>query len=163
MPVVILPCPSALKLPVLANGVGVVALVVNTSPLVTKAYVPLKLAGVKLPDGGGGGMEGPPPPLQAAAQRTEPATTAKRMRFIAHLAGLPSALQATAGSLWCCEQQRSACPSARCGHQSRCYRRGPALRPQRERCRLDSKSCGWQRAAWRCQDARPRARKRFAR
>src|SRR5262252_2412987 len=77
------PLPSAVKLPTRARGLTVAPL--KTSPLVMKAYVPLRLARENLPVGGGGCTEEPPPP-QAARQRAAAETSAVARRFIGHLA-----------------------------------------------------------------------------
>src|SRR5215470_6238223 len=99
------PLPSVVKLPTRARGLTVAPL--KTSPLVMKAYVPLKLASENLPLGGGGCTEAPPP--QAASHRAAAETSAVTTRFIAHLAALPfvpeSSLQrASEGSLLRCER-----------------------------------------------------------
>src|SRR5437588_9067098 len=83
------PAPSAVKLPVLENGVADTAPLVMASPVVTKAYVPFRLASEYLPVGGGGLIVAPPPP-QASVQRAAAATSAVIRRFIAHLAALRS-------------------------------------------------------------------------
>src|SRR6266478_8250270 len=101
-PPLMLPCPSAVKLPTRASGLTVVP--ANTSPLVTKAYWPLRLALLYLPTGGGG-LTIPLPLLHAELQRAATTEKAARRRFIAHLAALPFLL-ATSGmpewskSLW---------------------------------------------------------------
>src|SRR6266849_6511192 len=91
-PPVMWPWPSAAKLPVRESGMAKMEPGVKTSPLVTKAYWPFKLAALKLPVGGGG-VTLEPPLLQAALQRAAAAVRAKRKRFIGHLAGLAFALE----------------------------------------------------------------------
>src|SRR6266704_6872139 len=84
-PPVMWPWPSAVKLPVRESGVAEMEPGVKTSPLVTKAYWPFKLAALKLPVGGGGVTLEPPLP-QAALQRAVTIDRISRSRFIAHLA-----------------------------------------------------------------------------
>src|SRR6266478_9531389 len=84
-PPVMLPAPSAAKLPTRASGVTFAP--VKDSPLVTNAYWPFKLERPYLPTGGGGLTI--PPLLQAALQKAPATATVRRRRFIAHLAALP--------------------------------------------------------------------------
>src|SRR5713101_2653056 len=113
------------------SGVAEIEPGVKTSPLVTKAYWPFKLAALKLPVGGGGVTLEPPPP-QAALQRAAAAVRAKRKRFIAHLAA-PQFERATgqkrgsSRSLGCCERRRLACPFVRCERRKLCHCRKPDL------------------------------------
>src|SRR3989442_11443107 len=92
---------------------------VKTSPLVTKAYWPFKLAALKLPVGGGG-VTLEPPPLQAALQRAAAAVRANRRRFIAHLAA-PQFERGTwqrrgsSKSLGRCGRRQLSRPFSRCG------------------------------------------------
>src|SRR6266702_2770771 len=130
-PPVMWPWPSAVKLPVRESGVAEMEPGVKTSPLVTKAYWPFKLAALKLPVGGGGVTLEPPLP-QAALQRATAAVRAKRKRFIAHPAA-PQFERATlqrrgsSRSLGCCERRPLACPFARCGLRKLCHYRKPNL------------------------------------
>src|SRR6266849_300867 len=130
-PPVMWPWPSAVKLPVRESGVAEMEPGVKTSPLVTKAYWPFKLAALKLPVGGGGVTLEPPPP-QAALQRAAAAVRVKRRRFIAHLAA-PQFERATGQrrgslrSLGRCERRQLARPFARCGRRKLCRCRKPDL------------------------------------
>src|SRR5689334_16425507 len=94
IPPMMLPLPSAMKTPVRARGTGVPDPAVKTSPLVTKAYWPFRLAILYLPTGGGGWTLEPPP--QAPDNRAAAAAKAKCRRFIAHLVTLAFA----PGSRW---------------------------------------------------------------
>src|SRR5260370_40634663 len=85
------PFPYAMKLPIRANPTAVRELGANTSPLVTKAYWPFKLALLYLPTGGGGVTVVPAPP-EAALQRAAAGMSTKRMSFIPNLPELPSAI-----------------------------------------------------------------------
>src|ERR1700731_2773042 len=123
-----LPCPSALNTPVRESGVALLAPTEKTSPLVTKTYGPFKLAVLYFPTGGGG-LTIPLPPPQAALQSAAPATSIIKMRFIAHLAGIPFVLPSSqrrerGRNLLCCEPRRLGCLFAQCGRQSRCHHRG---------------------------------------
>src|SRR5713101_2001849 len=116
-PPVILPVPSAVKLPTRASGVAFKP-PVKDSPLVTNTYWPFKLARLYLPTGGGGLTI--PLPLQAVLQRAAATERARRRRFIAHLAALPfvpatSRTPGSSKSLWCCGPRRLVRPSAQCG------------------------------------------------
>src|SRR5260370_2992064 len=88
------PIPSEVKVPVRARGVARKP-PVKDSPAVTKAYWPFKSASVYLPTGGGGTAM-PLPPLQAALQRAATIVSAKKRRFIEHLAMLPFVLASSA-------------------------------------------------------------------
>src|SRR2546425_8404590 len=104
---------------------------VKTSPLLTRASWPFKLAALKLPVGGGG-VTLEPPLLQAALQRAAAAPRVKRRRFIAHLAA-PRLERATlqrrgsSRSLGCCERRPLVCPFARCGRRKLCHCQKPNL------------------------------------
>src|SRR5690348_3323849 len=94
IPPVMLPFPSAIKTPLRASGTGAPDPAVKTSPLVTKAYWPFRLARLYLPVGGGGWTLEPPP--HAPDNRAAAVARAKSRRFIAHLA----ALAFDPGSVW---------------------------------------------------------------
>src|SRR6266403_2724952 len=87
IPAVMLPAPSAVKLPTRDNGTGENP-PVKDSPLVTNAYWPFRLALLKFPTGGGSVMVSPPPP-HAAIQKAAASANAEKRRFIAHLAARP--------------------------------------------------------------------------
>src|SRR6267154_3444847 len=86
IPPVMLPLPSAMKTPVRASGTGALDPLVKTSPSVTKAYWPFRLAILYLPTGGGGWTLEPPP--HAVDNRLAAVARANCKRFIAHLATL---------------------------------------------------------------------------
>src|SRR5438876_3686057 len=76
---VMFPLPSAVKLPTRAMKPPD-----ESSPLMEKAYWPLRLLSEKFPIGGGGGVI-EAPPLQAAAHSARAIVASGRTRFIAHL------------------------------------------------------------------------------
>src|SRR5437660_2469085 len=92
IPPVMLPLPSAINTPTRANGTGKEDPFVKTSPFVTNAYWPFKLARLYFPAGVGGWTLAPPLP-HAALQRAVATEMAIRRRFIAHPAGLPFDLE----------------------------------------------------------------------
>src|SRR6266571_5099665 len=130
-PPVMWPWPSAVKLPTRESGMAEMEPGVKTSPLVTKAYWPFKLAALKLPVGGGG-VTLEPPLLQAAVQNAVAIDRISRSLFIAHLAA-PRFERATlqrrgsSRSLGCCERRPLACPFARCERRKLCHYRKPNL------------------------------------
>src|SRR6476646_560484 len=83
-PAVIRPFPSAVKLPIRANGLALTVppLPQSSVPLIENAYFPLKVAFENLA-GGGGGVPPPPPdddPPPHAAEKTPIATEAVTAR-----------------------------------------------------------------------------------
>src|SRR5260370_12572666 len=102
-----------------AGGGGLTAVPANTSPLVTKAYWPLRLALLYFPTGGGG-LTIPLPLLHAELQRAATTEKAARRRFIAHLPALPfllatSSMPERSKNLCYCEPRQLGRPSAQGG------------------------------------------------
>src|ERR1700688_1228208 len=82
IPAVMLPFPSATKLPTLERNAPTLTLA--SVPLIENAYVPLRLAFEKFPAGGGGGVvtDEPLPPQETASKASD-ATAGKISAFIA--------------------------------------------------------------------------------
>src|SRR5208283_317227 len=125
IPLVMLPAPSAAKLPVRARYAPPVS-----SPLIENAYWPFKLLKVKPPVGGGGGMVEPPPPPQAARVTAEARVASQERRFTAHLpaACFRRCSLAPRSALGCrarCARPALACPSALCAPGKARYFRRP--------------------------------------
>src|SRR5947209_13902726 len=107
MAALILPFPSATKLPTRARNPPICTLA--SVPLMENEYVPLRLAFVNPPVAGGGiGLEDPFPP-QAAANNASAVATATMSRFTAHLPNSLLYRQASMGSRASCAKPEHDC------------------------------------------------------